>query len=170
MVRGRRTEPQHVLVTLLYLTLKLKEIEMSIETQNDLPNGVLSIRRQVYRTGRPGAPDVELYERSGMAVDPMGRVLTIHEVAASEPLACGCHPRSIHDLGVCKATGALVCRTLHGGTCSVCGAFFSTPYLRVRTSDVDGRRLLVCTHCDEFINTPWWLAMIKRWWRGGRRG
>ena len=122
--------------------------------------GVLSIRRQIYRTGVPGIGDVELYERSGFAMQPNGTVLAIQETACSHALACSCTPRNLYDLAICQESGALVCRTLHAGECAVCGHTFSIPFLTVR-STVYGQRVLLCTRCVESIETP----TIIKWWR-----
>lgn len=152
-----------------------KETPMMPPNQNPhIPPGVAgvqSIRRQAYRNTRGEDYTVYLYQRSGFTVGPDGVLYALDEVAASEPLQCGCHPRDIRDIGVCRETNALVCRALHGASCSVCGGFFSSPYLSVRHSGIDDRRLLVCHRCLRAIETTWWDRLLE-WLNGlgGRHG
>jgi hypothetical protein len=134
------------------------------------PVGVVSERRQVYRSNDALVGDVNLYERSGYAMGPDGVIYSLQEVASTQALACGCHPRSIEDLGVCLETSLLICRTLHGANCCVCGGFYSSPYLNVRRSGIDERRLLICWRCTDVIDTPIWKQWLRWLWGSFRRG
>jgi len=122
--------------------------------------GVTSLRCQRYRDN--DELSIFLFERSGLQIAPNGHVYTLQEVASSHPLACRCNPRHINDLGQCCRSGLLVCRTLHGGSCAVCGSFFASPYLTVRHSRVTGQRVLLCTDCAVALDTPPWLRTVRK--------